>query len=88
LQCHSALAFAPHGFDSEHHAAAGFALEGAHSQVECAVCHVESAPGTARTFRGTQSSCKDCHADAHDGRPGLQRMSLHERIRRCPRPGV
>ncbi len=67
LSCHSNLSFKPHNFDEDLHAAAGFTLDGAHNALECSACHTQPVEGAPIAFRGTASSCKQCHSDAHDG---------------------
>lgn len=67
LACHERLAFVPHGFDVARHAATAFALEGAHAAVACEACHSKAALEAPREFRGTESACSGCHADAHRG---------------------
>lgn len=68
LDCHARERFAPTHFDAPDHAAAGFALSGAHATLDCAACHVSGVePGAARTFRGTPTECSACHDNVHAG---------------------
>jgi|694.fasta_scaffold05292_8 hypothetical protein len=64
-ECHTEQHFAPSLFDAARHAAAGFALSGAHARVACADCHEKT--GQGQLFRGTKSACADCHRDPHAG---------------------
>jgi hypothetical protein len=66
LDCHARERFTPVHFDASDHAAAGFALTGAHAAVDCAACHAPGAePDAPRTFRGTPTDCAACHANVH-----------------------
>ncbi|MEZ5988783.1 MAG: cytochrome c3 family protein [Planctomycetota bacterium] len=82
-QCHDERRFTPSNFGLDAHARTGFALEGAHSAVDCASCHGPlpghraDAPLVDHRFEGTARACAGCHADVHDGafdRPGLLRV--------------
>lgn len=64
-ECHGEEHFSPSLFDAARHAAAGFALSGAHASVSCAQCHKEQ--DGSRLFRGTKSACASCHSDPHAG---------------------
>ncbi len=66
LACHDRHRFDPPAFGIEQHAATAFALTGAHAATGCSECHTQ-APGQPRRFRGTDSECAACHADAHRG---------------------
>lgn len=67
LDCHAREHFAPARFDADDHAAAGFALSGAHARLDCAACHAPAAdPALPRTFRGTPAQCSACHQNAHE----------------------
>jgi hypothetical protein len=65
----------PAAFTVEQHASSPFPLEGGHTAVACASCHVEEAdPAKARAMgragvdlRPAHGACTDCHADAHAG---------------------
>lgn len=63
--CHLATSFHPTSFDGEMHAAAGFALDGLHRAVACALCHKEVEG--VRRFAGTGGACASCHEDVHEG---------------------
>lgn len=63
--CHGEQHFTPSLFDAARHAAAGFALQGAHASAGCAQCHRKE--GSAQQFRGLKSACADCHRDPHAG---------------------
>ncbi|MEZ6016773.1 MAG: cytochrome c3 family protein [Planctomycetota bacterium] len=71
-QCHTVTTFAAHTFDAAAHAAAGFALDGAHTDVACNQCHPAdpaAAPGAVASarFAGTPRACASCHEDVHGG---------------------
>ena len=78
--CHGSGGFAPSTLDMVHHAALGFALEGAHAAASCLDCHAELArPRRASTlilaamkepllpFGQKRTACVDCHEDVHGG---------------------
>ncbi len=67
LDCHDRTKFEPHAFTTARHAQTGFALTGAHLDIECSECHAKPSEEAPRQFRGTPSRCEDCHADAHVG---------------------
>lgn len=80
--CHNSVRFAerPRGFD--HARWTGFALDGAHAQIDCETCHVRRDEPDAFGRRFGRSiapidgatGCAACHADPHRGafdRPGL-----------------
>jgi hypothetical protein len=71
--CHRSSAWSEIAFD---HALAGFALEGAHRELGCALCHhpvaVAGADGArgeppAIAFDGLTTTCATCHGDPHRG---------------------
>ncbi|MBL8756252.1 MAG: cytochrome c3 family protein [Planctomycetes bacterium] len=69
-RCHDTASFRalPHGFD--HAAFTGFAMKGAHAQLDCTACHARLAVPTAegRTWaRAKGTACADCHTDPHAG---------------------
>jgi len=68
LACHDHRWFEPHAFGIEEHAQAFLPLEGTHAELQCEACHEQPTRNAARVFRGTPSSCEECHQDAHDGR--------------------
>ncbi|MBL9077393.1 MAG: hypothetical protein JNL08_07820 [Planctomycetes bacterium] len=68
----------PKQFD---HRLVGFAMDGAHLQLECKQCHEHAesevlAEGQKR-FLGLQQDCKSCHADPHGGRMQFACSSCH-----------
>jgi len=81
--CHDYREFEPSTFGRARHAKTALPLAGAHGEAECAQCHRPvadppaaaitagvadfHAPDVLRRFRGTESRCEQCHADAHDG---------------------
>lgn len=90
LACHDRHRFEPSTFDLAAHAKTAFPLTDSHAAVPCARCHADTQPvpgqpgKTARVFHGTQSACKACHPDAHQGffdRPGL--LARAERANGC-----
>ena len=69
LECHERERFAPTRFDAAAHAAAGFALSGAHAALACGACHTQpTEPDHSRAFRGTPTACAACHPNDHAGR--------------------
>jgi len=74
-RCHDAERFASAGTAFEHERFTGFAVEGAHLEAECAVCHrPREAPdehgrsfGTVAEHFGSFTGCVTCHADPHSG---------------------
>jgi hypothetical protein len=69
--CHTPAGWRSTSFD--HAKASGFALHGAHSQLECSTCHtkgIEAPPGR---------ECASCHGDAdpHRGQLGAQCSACH-----------
>jgi hypothetical protein len=81
LACHTVTAFRPARFDAAAHAAAGFALDGAHAAVPCQACHptLEAAPARgalrALAFEDAKRRCEDCHPGPH----GTQFAQRHDR---------
>jgi hypothetical protein len=67
--CHGDPAWAPAVFGQADHDSLGFALEGAHGAVPCALCHTSVRPGEATRWRGLPGGCVDCHTDPHEARP-------------------
>jgi hypothetical protein len=65
--CHAALAFEPHAFTVEKHAATAMPLDGKHIDTQCNACHTIPGEDVPRTFHGVGSNCDACHADAHRG---------------------
>ena len=74
-RCHDAERFANAGTAFEHARFTGFAVDGAHAEAECTVCHrPRGAPdeegrsfGTVAEHFGTFEGCVTCHADPHAG---------------------
>ena len=84
VPCHDQQAFVPSTVGPVEHARFGFALDGAHRAVPCALCHVElkaraarvssrvGAPGALRALplRDPRRACADCHAGPHGAQFG------------------
>lgn len=82
-QCHTTQAFADLSHDRfDHRDWTGFAIDGAHAQIECTDCHARTptADGTGRRFGRIPrhgegfGGCATCHGDPHGGqfeRPGV-----------------
>ena len=77
-ECHGQTTWSPaEGFD---HAQTSFALDGRHAQVECAQCHTTETAGDGSPwvrYRGTPTTCADCHRDPHAGRLGRECAACH-----------
>jgi len=59
--CHDETSFRLASFD---HALTGWPLEGAHTSVSCASCHLESTAPSGELvvqYRGVGTACEDCH---------------------------
>jgi hypothetical protein len=75
-RCHDAQSFAGAEKGFEHARWTGFAVEGAHAEAACTVCHALAAEpdATGRRFGrvhelfGAFTGCATCHADPHGGR--------------------
>jgi hypothetical protein len=69
-RCHDETAWRKAEFD---HARTGFALDGKHAQVACALCH----PG--ERYKDTPRDCATCHVldDVHKGRFGTRCQECH-----------
>lgn len=63
--CHTVEGFKPSTFSVAQHAATAYPLEGKHSAVACAKCHIPKGPDTLYKIKDTQ--CKSCHEDTHRG---------------------
>ncbi len=66
--CHTTWKFKIAAFD--HKKKTGYALEGKHARAECVACHADQVlenGETAALYRLPYSSCRDCHADPHEG---------------------
>lgn len=68
--CHTTAGWTPASFD---HNQSGFKLDGLHTSVACADCHVN------HVLQGTPTDCYSCHApkDIHQGRLGTDCGSCH-----------
>ncbi len=68
--CHTAAGWTPASFD---HSLSIFKLDGQHTEVACADCHVN------KVLQGTPIDCNSCHAakDTHQGRLGPDCGSCH-----------
>ena len=55
------------------HSKTKFPLEGAHNEVQCAVCHI------GERYKGLPTACSSCHQlqDAHEGRYGAKCEMCH-----------
>ncbi len=60
--CHTVKGFSPSTFTIERHAAAGFALEGAHLSTPCFQCHKTTGKWI---FKNTAHTCSSCHENVH-----------------------
>lgn len=76
--CHDQIRFRPApGFD---HASANFQLAGAHTEVECSLCHLTTTKDGMefQQFTGIDfANCVPCHADIHGGKLGNDCASCH-----------
>ena len=63
--CHSLDAFKPSTFGLREHAATAYPLEGKHTSLRCAQCHIPRGKATIYTLKSR--ACTDCHADRHEG---------------------
>jgi hypothetical protein len=68
--CHSTTAWKPASFD---HNLAAFKLTGAHTSVQCALCHING------QLKGTPMTCVACHKnrDVHTGTEGTACETCH-----------
>lgn len=62
--CHSAAGWRPVSLSDFDHEEVGFALERAHTGLDCAACHV------GLKFTGVSPECGSCHSDVHLGELG------------------
>ena len=66
--CHTVEGFKPSLFTVKDHAGTKYPLEGRHLQVACDKCHTPKGPqGEDTLFKITETQCKDCHKDVHQG---------------------
>jgi hypothetical protein len=63
--CHKVEGFKPSTFGVAEHVATTYPLEGKHSAVVCAKCHIPKGLDTLYKIKLTQ--CGDCHSDIHKG---------------------
>lgn len=63
--CHTVEGWKPSKFGVVEHAKSAYPLEGKHTAVECAKCHLPA--GRATLFKIKFAQCTDCHRDAHAG---------------------
>jgi len=73
--CHTVDGWKPSLFDVRAHQNSAYPLEGKHSALECAKCHIPRGKDTLYKINFAQ--CSDCHKDEHDsqfaGTPYLNR---------------
>jgi hypothetical protein len=63
--CHNVNGWKPSLFSVKEHAATAYPLEGKHSSVPCAKCHIPA--GIATRYKIPFNRCMDCHSDVHQG---------------------
>jgi len=67
------------------HGRIGFAMDGAHLQLECTACHVhaeaEVLPEGAKRYLGLQQDCATCHQDPHEGKMARACAQCHTQER-------
>ncbi len=61
--CHDIDGWKPSKFDLKAHSSTQYPLEGKHSKLECAQCHI--AKGKETIYKIKFASCLDCHHDEH-----------------------
>lgn len=83
IGCHERVRFEPHAFGIEQHERAALPLTGRHAETDCGECHVVPAEGAPRRFRGTPSTCVECHEDAHDDFFAVRDQNAGEDCARC-----
>lgn len=64
-ECHTVDGWKPSLFGVKEHATSRYPLEGKHSKVECAKCHLPA--GEATLYKVKFANCMDCHKDVHAG---------------------
>ena len=64
-ECHTVDGWKPSLFGVKEHATSRYPLEGKHSKVECAKCHLPA--GEATLYHVKFANCMDCHKDVHAG---------------------
>ncbi len=73
--CHAVSGFRPSTYTVDRHREAAYPLEGKHRGVECRGCHLlkpakvpaEKLGAAGILMRPRFATCRDCHAEAHDG---------------------
>ena len=63
--CHTEEGFKPAKFGIKEHASTAYPLEGRHTTVECAKCHIPA--GEKTLYKVKFARCTDCHRDIHLG---------------------
>ena len=67
-ECHTVQGWKPSIFTVRDHATTKYPLEGRHAEVACDKCHLpKGVKGEDTLFKITQTECKDCHKDIHQG---------------------
>lgn len=74
--CHSVEGFKPSTFGLKEHATTGYPLEGKHTNVPCAQCHLAKRDFTV--YKIKFHLCTDCHADEH-----AEQFSRAPHLNRC-----
>jgi hypothetical protein len=64
-ECHTVNGWKPSLFGVKEHATSRYPLEGKHSKVECAKCHLPA--GESTLYKVKFANCMDCHKDVHEG---------------------
>ncbi len=63
--CHTGDGFKPSTFTVKDHSMSAYPLDGKHSAVDCAKCHIPKGKDTL--FKIKFARCSDCHKDEHEG---------------------
>jgi Cytochrome c7 and related cytochrome c len=63
-ECHTVNGWRPSLFGIEEHDTTKYPLQGMHSKVECALCHIPAGKDTI--YKIKSASCLECHKDPHD----------------------
>ncbi|MBZ5573419.1 MAG: hypothetical protein LAO09_16245 [Acidobacteriia bacterium] len=63
--CHTLDGWKPSKFTVKDHASTAYPLQGRHSKLECAQCHIPKGKDTL--FKVKFQRCTDCHSDQHAG---------------------
>jgi hypothetical protein len=64
-ECHTVDGWKPSQFGVKEHSTSAYALEGKHTTVPCAKCHLPA--GAATKYKVAFANCTDCHSDVHGG---------------------